>query len=129
LEHDLNDLIAVAQHDCLASTLPLLDVGQWILCFGPQRSSVFREGELKGLELLVAIQVALEVLKKDDFLVDCFWELKEIKLMNLFFLLILSSTRTVNVVKMEQIRVRDDLGRIIEQHIRTIAQLVTKTVL
>ena len=47
------------------------------------RRIFFREVEFEGLELLIAIKVAFEMLKKHHFLVDCLWVVEEIKLVDL----------------------------------------------
>jgi hypothetical protein len=58
----LNDLVAVAQKDSLASTLPFLDVGERELVQWPDRRVLLGERELKRLKLLVAIKIAFEML-------------------------------------------------------------------
>ena len=46
-------------------------------------SVLLREGKLEGLELLVAVEVALEVLQEDHLLGDSVGVVEEIKLRNL----------------------------------------------
>ena len=43
------------------------------------RGIIFAEVVNEGLEFLVSVQVALEVLQEDDFFVDCFGVLKEVE--------------------------------------------------
>ena len=78
---------------------------------GPSRSSLLGKGKLQGLELLVAVKVALEVLKQDDFLVDRLRVIEEIVLRNLLLVVGGSRGRTdaVDIVKVEEVGVRDDL--------------------
>lgn len=107
LEQHLDDLVAATKHDSFTCPLPLLDVGERELRLRPSRCILFREGEFKRLELLIAVKIALKVLEKHDLLVDGFRELEEIKVLDLFVRL--ATTHTINVVKVEQVRVRDDL--------------------
>ena len=63
LEHHLDDLVGVAEEDGLLRSLPLLNVNELLIITVLAGWSVlFGEAELEGLKLLVAVQVALEVL-------------------------------------------------------------------
>ena len=84
LEHHLNDLVCVSEEDSLLSPLPLLDVDKMVtVCRLAHGSVLLREGKLEGLELLVAVEVALEVLQEDHLLGDSVGVVEEIKLRNL----------------------------------------------
>ena len=84
LEQHLDDLVRVAEEDGLLGPLPLLDVDKVVsVCCLAHWSVLLREGELEGLELLVAIEVALEVLQEDHLLGDSVRVVEEIKLRHL----------------------------------------------
>ena len=73
LEHHLDDFVGVTEQDGFLGPLPLFDVDQVsvVLVDSCALGCVFLgETEFKGLELLVAIEVALEVLEQDDLLVN-----------------------------------------------------------
>ena len=71
LEHNLDDFVGVAEEDSLLCALPLLDVDQLrVITVLAGRSVLLREAELERFELLVAVEVALEVLQKHYFLID-----------------------------------------------------------
>lgn len=84
LEQHLDDLVCVTQEDGLLGPLPLLDVDKMVsVCCLAHWSVLLREGKLEGLELLVAIEVALEVLQEDHLLGDRVRVVEEIKLRHL----------------------------------------------
>lgn len=78
---------------------------------GSDRGILLAEGELKRLELLVAIQVALEVLQQDHLLVDGLRVIEEVVLRDLLLVVGRANpSDAVDVVEMEEVRVSDDLG-------------------
>lgn len=78
---------------------------------GSGRRILLAEGELKRLELLVAIQVALEVLQQDHLLVDGLRVVEEVVLQDLLLVVGRANpSDAVDVVEMEEVRVSDDLG-------------------
>ena len=85
----MDDLVSVSQQNCLLGTLPLLDVNQVCALSCLRRLShwsiLLRKVEFKGLKLLIAVKVALEVLEEHHFLVDRFWIFKEIEAANLVY--------------------------------------------
>ena len=81
LEHHLDDLVCIAEQDGLLGPLPLLDVDEVVsVCCLAHWSVLLGEGELEGLELLVAVEVALEVLQEDHLLGDSVGVVEEVKL-------------------------------------------------
>ena len=81
LEQHLDDFVCVTEEDGLLGPLPLLDVDKVVsVCCLAHWSALLREGKLKGLELLVAVEVALEVLQEDHLLGDSVGVVEEIKL-------------------------------------------------
>ena len=74
----MNDFVGVSQEDGFLGSLPLLDVAQRLVGLRSFWSTFFREIELEWLELLVSIEIALEVLKQDNFLVYRFWIVEEV---------------------------------------------------
>lgn len=84
LEQHLDDLVRVTEEDGLLGPLPLFDVDKMVSVYCLAHwSALLREGELEGLELLVAIEVALEVLQEDHLLGDGVRVIEEIKLRHL----------------------------------------------
>ena len=81
LEHHLDDLVCVSEENGLLGPLPLLDVDEMVsVCCLAHWSVLLREGKLEGLELLIAVEVALEVLQEDHLLGDSVGVVEEIKL-------------------------------------------------
>ena len=84
LEQHLDDLVCVTEEDGLLGPLPLLDVDELVsVCCLAHWSVLLRESKLEGLELLVAVEVALEVLQEDHLLGDRVRVVEEIKLRHL----------------------------------------------
>ena len=82
LEQDLDDLVCVSQEDRFLGPLPLLDVDELATLLQhllTLRSRLLRKAVRKWLELLIAVQVALEVLQEHYFLVDRLWVVEEIE--------------------------------------------------
>lgn len=81
LEQDLDDLVRVSQKDGLLRSFPFLDVDQLpvIISILSNWSALFAEVVQEWLKLLVAVQVALEVLQEHDFLVDRLRVVKEVE--------------------------------------------------
>ena len=91
----------------------------------PLRGVLLREVELEGLKLLVAIEVALKVLQENNFFVNRLRVVEEIEVRDLVGhalrrLSIAIELRlllgALDVVKVEQVGVQDDLGAIVEEH-------------
>lgn len=124
LKHDLNDFVATTKQDSLSRTLPFLDVGKREFLLLSDWCIFLRERELERLKLLVTVKVALEVLEQDNFFINSLWELEKVVLAD-HLLVVSSSLRsslTINVVKMEEVWVGDDLSRVIEKNtIRSVA--------
>ena len=131
LEENLNHFVGVSQEDGLLCSFPLFDIAQLLLCLRSFWSILFCEVEFERLELLVAIQIALEVLEKDNFLVNRFWIVEEIVLLGIVCQALSCILRTalcvvglrcsaraslLDVVKVEEVRMCDYLGRVIEQN-------------
>lgn len=128
----MDDLIAATEQDSLPGTLPLFDVRKRELLLLPGGCVLLREWKLEWLKLLVTIEVALEVLKQHNLFIDSLRELEKVVLV--YHLLVVSSglrsTLTINVVEMEEVRVSDNLGRVIKENtVRAVAQLVAEAVL
>lgn len=126
MEHHLNDLVGIAEKNGLLSALPLLDVDELgIVAVLPLWGVLLREVELEGLKLLVAIEVALKVLQENNFLVNRFRVVEEIEVRDLVShalrrLSVAIELRlllgALDVVKVEQVGVQDDLCAIVEEH-------------
>ena len=124
MEHHLNDLVGIAEKNGLLSALPLLDVDELgIVAVLPLWGVLLREVELEGLKLLVAIEVALKVLQENNFLVNRFRVVEEIEVRDLVShalrrLSVAIELRlllgALDVVKVEQVGVQDDLCAIVE---------------
>jgi len=89
------------------------------------RCVVLGEGELEGLELLISVKVALEVLEQHYFLVDRLRVAEEVEVRHevcdtLCCLTIVVQRWLVlwalDVVKVELVGVQDDLCAVIEEH-------------
>ena len=140
LEQHLDDLVRVAEEDGLLGPLPLLYVDKMVSvrCLA-HWSVLLREGELEGLELLIAIEVALEVLQEDHLLGDGVRVIEEIKLRHLVRYALSRLAVGVgrgllpgplNVIKVEQVGVENNFSAVIEEHsIRAVGKHVAKSIL
>ena len=69
MEHDLDQFVAESEKDSLLNVLPLSKIWQRFAKWErPGRSGFSREAESDGLELLVPVKIAFEVLKENHFL-------------------------------------------------------------
>ena len=116
LEEHLDHLVCVPQKDCLLRTLPLFDVAKRLIALWSLRSILLGEAEFKWLELLIAVEVALEMLQEHNFLVYRFWIVEEVVRCDLLChglpildWLLGSSPDLLDVVEVEQVGVGDDL--------------------
>lgn len=126
MEHHLNDLVGIAEKNGLLGALPFLDVDELgIVAVLPLRGVLLREVKLEGLKLLVAIEVAFKVLQENNFLVNRLRVVEEIEVRDLVShalrrLSVAVELRlllgALDVVKVEQIGVQDDLCAIVEEH-------------
>ena len=140
LEQHLDDLVSVSQQDGLLGSLPFLDVNQVaLIVFLSDWCVLLSEAKFERLELLIAVQVALEVLEEHDLLVDGLWVVEEVELADLVRqtfhgLTVAIESRlllaSLDVVEVEHIWVQDDFRAVIEEHaIRVVRQLVTESIL
>ena len=84
LEQHLDHFVGVAEDDGFLSPLPSLDVYQFLIfTLLTCRSVLLREGELNGLEFLITVKIALEMLQKHHFLIDRLRVAEEIELREL----------------------------------------------
>ena len=125
MEQHLNDLVGVPQEDGLLGSLPLLDVAEVLEVGFTLGCLLLAERELKGLEFLIAVKVALEVLQEDNLLVDGLRVVEEVEVTDLVAdglkglaaggaRRILCLLWPLDVVEMELVRVQDDLRGIVE---------------
>lgn len=102
LEEHLNNLIAQPEEYSFLGSLPLLEVA-WRSLASLLRRHLRVEVELQWLELLVSIEVALEMLKQDDFLVNSLRVVEEIQTLDV---VLLAALAPLNVVEVEQVRIQ-----------------------
>ena len=126
LEQHLDDLVSVSQQDGLLGSLPFLDVNQVALVvFLSDWSVLLSEAKFEWLELLIAIQIALEVLEEHDLLVDGLWVIEEVELTDLVRQTLHGLAVAIedglllaalDIVEVEHVWVQDNLSAVIEEH-------------
>jgi hypothetical protein len=125
LEIDLDDLIRETEHDGVASAHPLLNVN-YVHDSASLLLHVFRDLLIR-LRLFRALKVTPKVLEQRYLFLEVLWIIRE----RIFKANVLPiCTSTLHVVKMKAIRVKNNLGRVVEEDAGClVAQEVPKPVL
>ena len=99
---------------------------------------LLRKVELEGFKLLIAVQIALEVLQEHHLFVDGLGVLEEVEVADgvgeaLHCLSVAVEggllSAALDVIKVEKVRVQDDLRAVVEKHaVRVVRQFVTESV-
>ena len=125
LEIDLDDLIRETEHDSVASAHPLLNVN-YVHDSACLLLHVFRDLLIR-LRLFRALKITPEVLEQRHLFLEVLRIIRE-RILKANVLPICTST--LHVVKMEAIRVKNNLGRVVEEDTSClVAQEVPKPVL
>jgi hypothetical protein len=111
LEEHLDYLVAESEQDGFLGSLPLLQEVERHK--SPLGRGIFGVIHLNGLELLIAIKVALEMLKQDHLLAYLLGVGEEVQVRH--EVLSVPIARSLDVVKVEAVGVKDDLGGVVEE--------------
>jgi hypothetical protein len=127
----LDYFVGAAQDNCLSRALPLLDVARNFHCERSLGCILFCEIELQWPKLAVALQVALEVLKQNDFLFNGCRVVKEVVILYILGRLVSAAVLdALNVAEVEKVRSQCyNLSAIVVKHaVCAVRQLVAEAI-
>jgi hypothetical protein len=101
----LDYFVAVTQQDSFLCSLPLLDVCDIIKVYRSFGLSLFCELESHWAELAITLEIGLEVLQENNFLINRSWVVEEGVFSDLLYCVgsLLLITDSLNVNEVEQI--------------------------
>lgn len=129
LEQHLDDFVGVPQQDGLLCALPFLDVGDCFeIPFFSHWGGFLVEIEDQGLELVVAIKIALKMLQEDDLLVDRLRVIKQVVVVD--FIPRGICLGAFNVLEMEEVLVGNDLRVVVKENsIASVGEFIPESIL